>query len=193
MDKLLEYRRSWIQHVNRMPRNRLPRIMKYYSPTGRRNPEETSGFVRPERINEWPNSTKDIWWRRRWWWWLWWWCTPCGNPLFNRFLKSWIRPNVCVIQQRYHFLGLHSFDDKRRWAMSFAGMKATREIRSTRRKTSPNSTFPTTSPTWTKLELNSSHFGEWPAPRRLNHGMTGFQIIHSASYSGPKRTKTDGQ
>jgi len=37
LDKLLEYKRSWIQHVNRMPRNRLPRVMKYYSPVGRRN------------------------------------------------------------------------------------------------------------------------------------------------------------
>ena len=37
LDKLLEYKRSCIQHVNRMPRNRLPRVMKYYSPTGRRN------------------------------------------------------------------------------------------------------------------------------------------------------------
>jgi len=37
LDKLLEYKRSWLQHVNRMPRNRLPRVMKYYSPTGRRN------------------------------------------------------------------------------------------------------------------------------------------------------------
>jgi len=35
--KLLEYRRSWIQHVNRMSRSRLPRAMKHYSPTGRRN------------------------------------------------------------------------------------------------------------------------------------------------------------
>jgi len=35
--KLLEYTRSWIQHVNRMPRNRLPRVMKHYSPNGRRN------------------------------------------------------------------------------------------------------------------------------------------------------------
>jgi hypothetical protein len=34
---LLEYKRNWIQHVNRMPRNRLPRVMKHYSPTGRRN------------------------------------------------------------------------------------------------------------------------------------------------------------
>jgi hypothetical protein len=37
LDNLLEYKRNWIQRVNRMPRNRLPRIMKRYSPTGRRN------------------------------------------------------------------------------------------------------------------------------------------------------------
>jgi hypothetical protein len=36
LDKLLEYRTNWI-HVNRMPLNRLPRVMKHYSPTGRRN------------------------------------------------------------------------------------------------------------------------------------------------------------
>jgi len=37
LDKLLEYKRSWIQHVNRMPRNSLPRVMKYYYPTDGRN------------------------------------------------------------------------------------------------------------------------------------------------------------
>jgi len=37
LDKLLEYKRNWIQHVNRTPRNRLPRVMKHYSPNGRRN------------------------------------------------------------------------------------------------------------------------------------------------------------
>jgi len=37
LDKLLKYKRNWIQHVNRMPRNRLPKVMKHYSPTGRRN------------------------------------------------------------------------------------------------------------------------------------------------------------
>ena len=37
LDKVLEYNRNWIQHVNRMPRNRLPRVMKHYSSTGRRN------------------------------------------------------------------------------------------------------------------------------------------------------------
>jgi len=37
LDKLQEYKRNWIHHVNRMPRSRLPRVMKQYSPTGRRN------------------------------------------------------------------------------------------------------------------------------------------------------------
>jgi len=37
LEKLSEYKRSWIQHVNRIPRNRLPRVMKHYCPTGRRN------------------------------------------------------------------------------------------------------------------------------------------------------------
>jgi hypothetical protein len=37
LDKLLEYKRNWIQHVNRMPHNRLPRVMKHYSSTRRKN------------------------------------------------------------------------------------------------------------------------------------------------------------
>jgi len=37
LDKLLGYKRNWIQHINRMPRNRLPRVMKHYSATGRRD------------------------------------------------------------------------------------------------------------------------------------------------------------
>jgi hypothetical protein len=37
LDKLLEYKRNWIQHVNRMPFDSLPRVMKHYSPIGRRN------------------------------------------------------------------------------------------------------------------------------------------------------------
>jgi hypothetical protein len=37
LDKLLENKRNWIQHVNKMPRYRLPRVMKHYSLTGRRN------------------------------------------------------------------------------------------------------------------------------------------------------------
>ena len=34
---LLLYIFLHLQHVNRIPRNRLPRVMKRYSPTGRRN------------------------------------------------------------------------------------------------------------------------------------------------------------
>jgi hypothetical protein len=37
LEKLLEYKRNWIKHVNRMPCNKLTRVMKEYSPTGRRN------------------------------------------------------------------------------------------------------------------------------------------------------------
>ena len=35
--KLLEYKRDWIRHLNGMPCNRLPRVMKRNSTTGRRN------------------------------------------------------------------------------------------------------------------------------------------------------------
>jgi hypothetical protein len=37
LDKIQDYRRNWTQHVNRMPRNRLPRSIKNYTPKGRRN------------------------------------------------------------------------------------------------------------------------------------------------------------
>jgi hypothetical protein len=37
MDKLLKYKRNWMQHVNRLPRNRLPRVMKHCFSTCRRN------------------------------------------------------------------------------------------------------------------------------------------------------------
>jgi len=37
LDKLQECKRNWIHRVNRMPRNRLPRVMKQYFPAGRRN------------------------------------------------------------------------------------------------------------------------------------------------------------
>jgi hypothetical protein len=66
LDRLLEYKRNWIKHVNRMPHNRLPRIMKRYSPTGRRNHGrplkrllDKLFYMRPERVNKWPNSMTD--------------------------------------------------------------------------------------------------------------------------------------
>jgi len=63
LEKFLEYKRSWIQHINIMSRNRLPRVMKHYSPTGRRNhgrPLKRLLDTRPERVKKWPNSMKDI-------------------------------------------------------------------------------------------------------------------------------------
>ena len=32
-----EYKRNWLKHINIMPHNRLPRILKYYRPAGTRN------------------------------------------------------------------------------------------------------------------------------------------------------------
>jgi hypothetical protein len=32
LDKLLEHKRNWIQHVSGMPRNRLPRVLKTQFP-----------------------------------------------------------------------------------------------------------------------------------------------------------------
>jgi hypothetical protein len=37
LDKIQDYKRKWIQHVNRMVRNRLHRLMKNYIPKGRRS------------------------------------------------------------------------------------------------------------------------------------------------------------
>jgi hypothetical protein len=37
LEKLLEYKRNWIQHINRMTRNRLPSLMKQYCATGGKN------------------------------------------------------------------------------------------------------------------------------------------------------------
>jgi hypothetical protein len=37
LDKIHSYKRNEIQHINRMPRNRLPGILKNYTPKGRRS------------------------------------------------------------------------------------------------------------------------------------------------------------
>ena len=69
LDKLLEYKSSWIQHVKRMPRNRLPRVMKHFSPTGRRN----QGRPLKRLLDTWDRngstSGPTPW--HIWWWWDW--------------------------------------------------------------------------------------------------------------------------
>jgi hypothetical protein len=37
MRKILQYKNSWIEHVNRMQRDRNPKLLKNYKPWGRRN------------------------------------------------------------------------------------------------------------------------------------------------------------
>ena len=37
LDKIQDYRRNWLQHINKMPRKRLPRKIKNYRPKGKRN------------------------------------------------------------------------------------------------------------------------------------------------------------
>ena len=65
LDKLLEYKRNWIQYVNRMPRNGLPRVMKHsllpdWQKESWETFEEYSGYVRQERFNKWPKPMTDI-------------------------------------------------------------------------------------------------------------------------------------
>jgi hypothetical protein len=55
--------------------NRLPRVMKHYCPTGRRN--HGRPLKRLLDTWDWNGSTSGptpwhIWWW--WWWWWWWWC-----------------------------------------------------------------------------------------------------------------------
>jgi len=66
LDKLLEYKSSWLHHVNIMPRNgnRNSKGNKILLPNWQKESwytfEDTSGYERPERVNKWPNSMKDI-------------------------------------------------------------------------------------------------------------------------------------
>jgi hypothetical protein len=49
LDKIKSYKNDWIQHINRMPRSRLPNLTQY-APRGTRNhcrPQETPGRMRP--------------------------------------------------------------------------------------------------------------------------------------------------
>jgi hypothetical protein len=37
LDKITSYKSDWIQHINRMPRSRLPNVLTKYAPRGIRN------------------------------------------------------------------------------------------------------------------------------------------------------------
>jgi hypothetical protein len=56
LENIQDYKRKWLQHVNQMPCNGLPRLTKKYTPKGKRKTtEETSGCVRPGQVSKWPN------------------------------------------------------------------------------------------------------------------------------------------
>ena len=58
--KIQEYRRNWMQNVNRMSRNRVQRILRKLRTNRQKKPEErvkkTSRRVEPERFNKCPDS-----------------------------------------------------------------------------------------------------------------------------------------
>jgi hypothetical protein len=65
LDKLLEYKTNWIQYVNRVPRNTYitkgnDALYPSWQKESHKTFEETFGYVRPERVNKWPNSVTDM-------------------------------------------------------------------------------------------------------------------------------------
>jgi hypothetical protein len=63
LDKMQDYRRNWLQYVNRTPCNGLLKIIKKTADQkaeGRRNQEETidktTECIRQEQVNKWPKS-----------------------------------------------------------------------------------------------------------------------------------------
>jgi hypothetical protein len=63
LDKFVEYKRNWIQHANRIPRNKTTQDNETLLPDWQKeswqNFEEASGHMRLEQVNKWPNSMKD--------------------------------------------------------------------------------------------------------------------------------------
>ena len=60
LDKIDEYRRNWLAHIQRMPQNRIPLKSYLYSPQGKNNWETEEAMERAavtletERV-KWPN------------------------------------------------------------------------------------------------------------------------------------------
>jgi len=76
--KLLEYKRSWIQHVNKMPRNKLPRVMKHYFSL---QPGHYSSLTAPN-LQPTANQERDV---------------QCGNQQHSRelLMMGIVMPEAC--------------------------------------------------------------------------------------------------
>jgi hypothetical protein len=62
LDKLLEYKINWIQHVNRMPQitQGTETLLPDWQKESWQTFEETPGHVKLEQVNKLPNSITDI-------------------------------------------------------------------------------------------------------------------------------------
>jgi hypothetical protein len=56
LDKIQEYKRKCLQHINRMPRNRFPGNIKKLQKNRQEKPGKISRRVIPKRSNKGPNS-----------------------------------------------------------------------------------------------------------------------------------------
>ena len=65
VQEIKQYQKKWLQHVQRMDTNRLPKQALQYKPKGRRN----IGRPRKRRRDQLHLHPSGIWW---WWWWWWW-------------------------------------------------------------------------------------------------------------------------
>ena len=93
LDKLLDYKRNWIQHVYRMPRNRLPRVMKHYSPAGRRD----HGRLFKRFLKTWDRNG-----------------TTSGPAPWQMYDDDdiWSIPDLCVLEYSFHKIhDDHDYDD----------------------------------------------------------------------------------
>ena len=75
VQEINQYQKKWLQHVQRMDTNRLPKQALQYKPKGRRNigrPRKRwreQLHLEDQGTGNTPNPS-GTWW---WWWWWWWW------------------------------------------------------------------------------------------------------------------------
>ena len=103
-EELLEYKRNLIQRVNRMPRNRLPRVMKRCSPTGRRN----HGRPLKRLLVTWDrngSSGPTPW--QIWWWWWWWYICVCVCDSVIILLPNYSYVIKCILKVGLRVYGCH--------------------------------------------------------------------------------------
>ena len=103
--EIKQYKEKWLQHVQRMDTNRLPKQALQYKPKGRRNigrPRKRwrdQLHLEDQGTENMPNPSGTWWWW--WWWWLWSWykefvcyettssLSPLAFLILYKLLKSW--------------------------------------------------------------------------------------------------------